>query len=84
MSPKEVPTPNPLELASTDELVAELKRRHSAVLVVAERQSRETGYDESSVIFSGGTNAAMGMAMRARVVLSQIMAIDHADEGGGE
>lgn len=55
-----------LELASTQDLVTELQRRHSATLVVLEAKVKTTDQDDTILAYSGGLNTALGMAERAR------------------
>jgi hypothetical protein len=53
--------------ATMDEIVDELERRHQAFLVVVEKKSESNPRDNStSTYWHGGTNAALGMAERAR------------------
>lgn len=53
-----------LELATTDELIEELERRHAAVVVIREDDTADDG-TVTSLRFSGGLSRAVGMTSRA-------------------
>lgn len=59
-----------LELTPTDDLIAELFRRHSAVLIVLQAPVKTTTEDDTTLNYSGGLNTALGLAMRASGVLT--------------
>ena len=56
---------NPLELATVDELIEELERRHDAVVVLRESETDDDG-TVTCLRFSGGLSRAVGMASRAQ------------------
>jgi hypothetical protein len=61
--------PNPLEAATTAELVAELKRRHGAVLVVTLRTDDHDEGEICCLFNEGSITTCIGLAARARAVL---------------
>jgi hypothetical protein len=61
-----------LELAATDDLVAELFRRHEAALVMLGRMAEDRGdMDEVKIYRKGGVVAALGMAEYAKACVTQ-------------
>ena len=58
------------ELTPTEDLIAELFRRHSAVLIVRQAPVKTTDEDDTTLDYSGGLNTAIGLAMRAGCVLN--------------
>ena len=62
-------TPDELDLADTDELIAALQRRSQASLIVLQVK-KKTGEDGlTNVSYDGGLNTALGLAERAKVRL---------------
>lgn len=75
-----------LSIVGTHDLLAELARRFSAILVVTERPA-EHGADqtETSVWWRGGMNHALGLALRARMsIQTDIMRSTLEDEDAEE
>lgn len=64
-----------LEYVTTDELVAELGRRHDALVLIVARDGREDFSMES--YFKGGFYTALGMVERTRYLMQ-------ANHGDGE
>lgn len=59
-----------LELATTDDLIAELFRRHTAVVIVRVFPVKTTDTQEDTLIdYCGGINTAIGLSERARAML---------------
>jgi len=72
-----------LELTPTDDLIDELFRRHSAVLIVRQMPVKTTNQDDTLIDYCGGLNTAIGMATRASGVLTAKAArsMEETDEG---
>lgn len=65
-----------LALASTEDLIHELCRRHSAVLIVTERPAEtDPAESETRVCWDCGLNMALGLAARATMRVKQEIAI---------
>lgn len=74
-----------IELIPTDDLVAELFRRHSAVLIVRQMPVKTTDQDDTMIDFCGGLNTALGLGMRATSALTSkaLKAMRDAEDDDG-
>lgn len=78
---------NEIELIPTDDLVAELFRRHSAVLIVRQMPVKTTTEDDTMIDYCGGLNTALGLGMRATSVLTNRASksmVDPKEDDDGE
>lgn len=76
-----------LALAPTEDLVAELARRHTGLLVVMERPAEDGGdRTETNIQWKGGVNLALGLARRAQFSVQREIALamieDEEDDDG--
>jgi len=69
------PEPGPLQLASTDELIDELGRRHKAYLAIYEKPSEKASADTSDhrIVYGGGWTQALGLLEYLAACMAEAM-----------
>lgn len=72
---------NPLEEATLEELIDEVKRRHKAVLIIGIMDPKvDDGCEDCLMHYSGGFTTALGLAVRARDTLRSRASEDDEDD----
>lgn len=66
-------SPGPLQLATMDELLQEMGRRHTAVVLITEKLSEKKATDTSdrSVCWIGGWTMSLGLIVYAHAVVTE-------------
>ena len=73
---------NPIQMATTDELIDELRNRFAALLIVTERDAEgEKDCAENAVFFKGSLPHALGLADASRIYIGRMMDPSFVDGG---
>jgi hypothetical protein len=74
--------PSPLETATTEELIEELRKRHKAILVTWIPRNNRGEQETQKVEFYGGFWRCMGLAEQAAFDMKSGKFSDEDDDGG--